>query len=1012
MPSPRKPPKTPETMGWFEMLAELKKLYDYSGTIQAQMKSNIDIWQQRIDELKPMIEKMKTLLKVLDLEDGELKKEIKVFFKMAEETMAKGKGIRDIVETPKLYYVHDKKQADAIQPSSAIVIYRKSNTLQLYLRKPNSSYVPLTSWKVSRETMTSLGWLYNKSYPVTRQLDGEIIGEPGTNMGELISELKKSAGINASPKQLLAEVVRMGQDVPSLMMKFFEINESLQKVAQLKLEAFSKQAEQFDLHESFQHPILTKGIEQANQFMQSVEKKLEEILDPAIYKKYFSGQLEEREEKKEDSENQHWIEDAGKSLAALKKIIEKLAALQKKPNEEIKDLFFRLQFQKKQLNDVALATQEFITIINKIKENPILNTLISDIKEKSIVDRLIEMEIPGVDFLKNKLENKLENNDPVLDEVEKEEKEEELTEELTLKYQVKQLKSMIETISKISRINIEKKTHLSEPLERMEKLSVKLDELYEMSEREREEPNFLKFVYTNFSEIKTTASQLLDSIENLKHLSREEAGKIALQINEALKNMLLLSDRVEIQLCLKEGIITDPLKTIISKAYDQLKKQGYDFLPENRYPYTESIFSQRNYLSELPTVHKELIKKRLVPPEQEEKLLRNDEVIREEVNKLITKHIAYLSKSPSHTRNKKIKLLEMLLVGDEPFEEKLNLLRLNRKTSEDFYLLYEGTTGHILKKISLQNAPPEIILHELSTELIKLKKQRGKIQYFYSKNAIALEDKIQIFEKLQMLIETNSLKDALGKLEPSERSILKKYDAFFIKNLEKLEEDMHSENRLKTILGADKANVKVKIKDKPDHKAELPDSLSGEQERAHAIQLLDERIDELKASNAKENTIKKEMLVDLKNYLIAHKSMSIDAAILKLKSKPDTENAKNIYLLYEGNLGKTIKLAQNLTITRDELILRLDVELHNMNKQRYNRLYLFSTSRKQELDARIKVLKDIKAELKTPGHRNSVSDIVTKHKDVLKHYEPDLVEELEKFKNVFKWDKPPSTANV
>ena len=83
-----------------------------------------------------------------------------------------------------------------------------------------------------------------------------------------------------------------------------------------------------------------------------------------------------------------------------------------------------------------------------------------------------------------------------------------------------------------------------------------------------------------------------------------------------------------------------------------------------------------------------------------------------------------------------------------------------------------------------------------------------------------------------------------------------------------------------------------------------------------------------------------------------------------------------------------------------------------MNKQRYNRLYLFSTSRKQELDARIKVLKDIKAELKTPGHPNSVSDIVTKHKYVLKHYEPDLVEELEKFKNVFKWDKTPSTPNV
>jgi hypothetical protein len=96
-----------------------------------------------------------------------------------------------------------------------------------------------------------------------------------------------------------------------------------------------------------------------------------------------------------------------------------------------------------------------------------------------------------------------------------------------------------------------------------------------------------------------------------------------------------------------------------------------------------------------------------------------------------------------------------------------------------------------------------------------------------------------------------------------------------------------------------------------------------------------------------------------------------------------------------------MKAAQSLTITRAELIHRLDIEINNMKQQRYTRLYLFSNSRKQNLDKHIESLEKIKSELQTSG-KKSVADIVNglnpSQKATLKRYEPDLVKELEKFK--------------
>ncbi len=1036
MSSPRKLPETPQAMGWLEMLYELKKIYDYASTIPAQMKSHMKEWQEKIDKLKPMIENIKAIAKVIDPEKSQLSTEIETLEKMLKEIIEERQGLSAVFAKPKLYYVHSKAQADAIQPSSAVVIWVNRRG-QPFLRKPDSSYAPLNldKWNFFPNQSNSItikdntigGRLYNlfvhqkiqdteTKYPVTRNNDGEIIGQPGTNMAELTNALKESAGIEVSLKQLGTEIASMGPDIERLMDQFSKVNKALEEKVE-KVVGKLENARQLDPENLFKNPLLSSVVNQTNQLITTAEKKLEEILDPVIYQKYFAENLKETEERKEEVQGQHWIEDAGKSLAALKEIMKKLAVLQQPPPvEEMTNLFSRLQFRKKQMEDLAKAGQELTTILNRIKENPILNEFTTDIQAQSLLDTL---NIPGMDHLKGKLETNAQAQEEPVSAAQEEKKEEEedfsLVEEVEVKEEelavadqelvekgkfqsyVEELQDLLRKISGFSGINIEEKTDVTDSLEKIGILAKKLDELYNNVDRAAgEKPNLIKFVYSHFSEIKAAVTQLAKSLEKLKELSTDEAKKMAIQINETLKNMILLGDKLEIQLCLKEGLLTEKIQGVIGSYHSKVKELGYDFPDDNRYPYLEAIRAQREVLltSSKSKVEKELIARRIDEMKVREQLEKEKvQPLVGEAFKAEIKHaLGILKKERDGTR--KIALLKDLISCSSPaqLEDKLEELRKNHP--KYINLLYSGRTGIHLRHLERQLAPPQTIFNELSSELIKLKRKRDSTGHFLGQiNVKSLEEKIQVLERLQLLIETHSLTDALNKLKREELDILKKINPLFIKNLESLEKEMSIENRPKTILGAAKNDPVI------PSPLSLPENKSEETERTHALGLINERINELATLAVSEKDQKRlALLVNLRVEL--EKSISVNAAILNLKiNKPEMK--EDIHLLFEGKIGKEIKEAQNLTMTRPELIHRLDIEINNIKQQRYTRLYLFSNSRKKTLEDRIKSLQAIKTELQTPDER-SVAKIVKElsphHKAVLKRYEPDLVKELEKFK--------------
>jgi hypothetical protein len=728
---------------------------------------------------------------------------------------------------------------------------------------------------------------------------------------------------------------------------------------------------------------IDEKIDSARKFLRQARNELLERLDPDIYEQYFSGNIE----MKEGEDNPHWIAQAGKSIVVLEKIIEKIDKLNEEP--ETTNPFELLELRKKQIIELALANKELLAGLRQIKLNKLVSDKISSLKSGAITpaEEKAKLAIGEIKTVLDSLETMTSQWDNILkDEKENFNDSRKTKDDKVFRNGIRSdIKYLLGTIHGLDG--------------KFEKFRKSVDVAA------GEKPNLLKFAYQNFSDIKDLLTTLPIILEKLNYLSTEEAKKMAIEINDTLKKIVLLGDKLEIQLCLKEGSLTENLKPTMDAYRTQVRKLGYDLSPENCYPYAEAVRTQRENLLKSPdfAFQRELIKKRMEKPKQAAAIKSHrDQEIKEEIKKgigeLVREHIVHLKTlNKNKDIDKKIKLLEKLIKDKKPFqlEERLAELKRDKETSQYAHLLYQGNTGKILKRLENKSAPREAIFSQLSTELLKFKRQRGKKYYFYQEErARLLEEKIQIFEKLQILVETNNLQDALGKLKKSELSILERYDASFIENLKLFEKEMHSEHRPKTILGTHSAK---------NNPVTSPEAASPEQgnERKHAINLIDEQIKELRSSNRSDKQQKVAMLQELMLYLSEkeNKMMSLERAILKLKTQP--QYAKDIYLLFEGSLGKTMKAAQSLTITRAELIHRLDIEINNMKQQRYTRLYLFSNSRKQNLDKHIESLEKIKSELQTSG-KKSVADIVNglnpSQKATLKRYEPDLVKELEKFK--------------
>jgi len=755
---------------------------------------------------------------------------------------------------------------------------------------------------------------------------------------------------------------------------------------------------------------------EAKSIISKAEKELKEVLDERIFQTYFIN--ETVADKKSP-----WVQQVANAFHNVKKIMAKIERLQQQHPELLASdtPFQHLEHRVTEMSELAAAGAELLTALNQIKGNAHLKKLISiPILEGMAMGSEWKKQAAIAASEAKSVSDYIKQSGTPLTAV------------------IKALEITITKKAKTAGVELHDETIVA--LKEVTGLTRSLELLYKGLDKEaKEQPNLLAFAATHFTQIIDIVSSLPKILFTLNKLAKDDAMRMASEINSALKQMVLLADKLEIQFCLKEGYLTDKLRPMMMSYYAEVNKLGYDFMANDRYPFFAAIAEQRAQLltdKNSPAFQKSLISARMrsaTTLEQKEKHRINlgqvhqslqekfkrptlldakkqekQEEIKQEIIDVVSKHIERLQflkerakfiNDPDAVREVgiKVRLLtrfkEIASTTQSVDVEKI-LQQLRKEDAGNIHLLYESTSGEILKQLEYKSVSPDDLFKALDIELAQLKKQRGTTHYIYSMHkAKLLEERINACEKLQHLVKNHNLSDTLAGLDFNEKSLLEKYDHVFLDKLKLIEQAIPVEHQTKTIIGA------VEAKNDPVQVAVVDVNDSADQK--YALELIDRRLAELESAIFKTNTkrLKIEVLTALKEEL-KQPGVSLQAAINKIKMNQQTKDTA--YLIFEGRTGKTIKAAQNMTITRTELVHRLDAEINDLKRQRYAHLHVFAQSRKATGDEHIEVLQKLRAAIK--GSEKSVRDIIINltpaEKNVLQRYDADLLKDFNAFEKV------------
>jgi hypothetical protein len=963
-------------MGKMEIISYFIDLLS-SNILPVHIRKMEKLWKPLIDQIEKVVEEVKKQNKpLLDLEmPGPLKPptDVSQFLDIAKRMMARGKALLEKVDYD-LYVVKDETEAAEIKSAHAVIVYSNSQG-KYFARVVNEKLNKnVTTEMPDKQKNKLLKYLKNnekKKVKVIADNKEVILSENSIDMiDEITCELVEKANIKNVKKnrtELVSGGVKLLEDVPAFFQAFEKLG--LHDKVKKQLDALEEILKNFNFGNTVQ-AIKKKS----DEFILKIENELEKVLDEKIYELYFTKETPV-------DEKSHWIQQVGNAFVNIKEIIKKI--------------------ESKEVDDVIKEGKKFITALRQIKENPDFNKLIS-------MKRLEEI-VPG-DLTKEQANFMVEKAKAFLN---------------NIKSASAPLAQLMQTVAATieEELNASQDKSLKQEtvtaFKNITVLVTNLAALYEKLDKQADEkPDLLGFAITHFSKIMNVMNSLPQILATLDKLSIDKAKKIAIETNGALKTLMLLGDKLEIEFCLKQGYFTEKLAPMMSAYHKKVIELGYDFKLEERYPYAVAMAKQREELlkDSLP-VQKKLINIRMESVVREElqasqesigedaqirKAQKREAEIKQAINAAIEEHIERIKDElkedqelkkdsiPDKNKETKISLLEILISKNQYINLEDRLKDLRTQHPETIHLLYEGNTGRILKKLEFKNSSPEDIFNELNKELAGLKKQRGTTHYIFRMHkAQLLEKRISACEKLQAFLKKSNLRNALISLDSEEKRTLQQYDSGLLDNLELINAALPVAERPKEILGAKKENDPVP--------AEVVKEISPEQ--AYALALIENRIKELDKAmfQTATNRAKAILLQELVMELMAAKTL--DRALEKIKTG---DHALTAHLLFEGRTGKAIKAAQNAVITRDELIHRIDAEISALKQKRYAHLRVFAKSRKGSIDAQIQSLQKLKVTIKdTEGSvKEVIAHLKPEDKVILQRYEAALLKDLKGFETL------------
>ena len=557
----------------------------------------------------------------------------------------------------------------------------------------------------------------------------------------------------------------------------------------------------------------------------------------------------------------------------------------------------------------------------------------------------------------------------------------------------------------------------------------------------------LGMVYEVYPKLTGLIKTLPQSMESAKTVFKDHMLMTVQQMNLIFRDVMLRFDQFEIEHHLKSGIVGNyefqdgySINSMLTSFNSGIQELGYEFKPEERYPYSKAIHQQRNELLTRSGIPKPLLMVRIHKSSKDvekqhavtaketattrflsERAARVDSVLEERINELKGERGSWFAFSG--VREKKISLLKKLRVA---FGKTLSLsssleylYKMFPAEQNKLKLLWDGRTGEVMRSINTtSNASPEGIVEKVDFEIERLKKSRNnRLIIFKSASKKRLEARILALQKLRNLVSRQGydVNDALQELsgsDPLDHQVLVTREAAFIKELKYDSEFIASDVYGKKVIDLVKpASAKLSFSAREVHLR-----------YGYITSEINKRIKELTREltysffSVEIKKHKIDLLNELKNQLDYN---SLSGALENIASNKKFRDI--FYLLREGRTGAMMNNLEMSQVESDAKVKYVDHAITHLKRMRSQEYSLFS-EQEHFIEDRIHALSQLKEALKPRANTQLVqaqlplTNLLATIPDqtqvnLLDKYEKDLFDKLRQWDVVHKLKREYQGAN-
>jgi hypothetical protein len=533
------------------------------------------------------------------------------------------------------------------------------------------------------------------------------------------------------------------------------------------------------------------------------------------------------------------------------------------------------------------------------------------------------------------------------------------------------------------------------------------------------------FVLQHATVLWTILNDISLSFAALLSLSKKEFSLLIFDLNEALRELVMMFNRFEIEFNLKAGYCTETplsnlftpelqkslkidtlppavqqasLQSLINNIYLQLENLNYT-VPV-KFPFLEEVQVQQQTSHEnapAGTLKNSFTAYLTVSTENKIEQQINSEVAARNIsaqensqqfNALIDANIAKLQLERGANKIVLTALLRKLNQRGTPFvslDRQLFKLAKDDADKNEMYLLYRSHTAQLMRQLEIQTTTRQDMVTVIDDCIEQLSQKRAQTYYFFAtsrrSNIIAV---IAAYQDLRQLMQRPGYKVTDFATEsPQQYNLLVKHDKKLLEKLFKFSEQSIFLNKEKMVAGD--------VHPHPEPVLSMAKQLTSKHLQKQAIV---NRISEIETPWMGDTGGRKVKLLQA-----VQKHMLTSTLQISLAAVYNDKNFKDdFHLLHEGKTGKMLQDLSQLTTTRQDITKHINLEIYRLKQSRYQRFWFSEQSKKVLIEDRIEACRALgRAMDKSPNHTTLEAVLATlndKDKGILQKYESELLKKI------------------